>query len=407
MNRSSPESVNVDELIRRVSVEDVMRFYSVPSDTIHRVGNEIRTRCFLNCSKTEPTGDRTLAIKVDDDAKKWCCHRYDCEHKRGGNLVGLIDLMKPGEHMNGRPRGERFKAILADLKEIAGGTPLSAQPAAPTSQPKATANEPATFNVPLEESPNERARTVVNLHEKLVVDPMLMSPAAASYFRRRPYLTGEVCAKWKMGYMPHNTGGDKSGGTLRGRVVYPIHDVQGRVLTWFGRDPQYEEKRAAWKVTDRAEREPEKVHFVRGYHRGLELFGQHRLTEPDVRERIQSLQYLLLVEGPNDVIRLDALGMPSLGICSNRITADQADKLARWCRELNVVATIMFDCDVEGDSGSRQAVIELAERCPVQFAWNRAMFGGRFQDRQPESLNVDEWRTLFANADALANKSSM
>jgi len=393
MNRPSRESVNVDELIRRKSVEDVMRFYGVASDAIHRVGDEIRTRCFLNCSKTEPTGDRALAIKIDDDAKRWCCHRYDCEHKRGGNLVGLIDLVKPGEHMGGRPRGERFKAILSDLKEIVGGTPLSHTPATPT-QPEPRESETAKVNVPLEDSPNERARTVINLHEKFVVDPMAMSPAAASYFRRRPYLTPEVCTAWKVGYLPSNTGGDKSGGSMRARICYPVHDEQGRVLTWFGRDPLYEEKLAIWKATDRKDSEPEKCHFVKGYHRGLEFFGQHRLSQREIREAIQKLGHLILVEGPNDAIRLDTLGVPGFAVCSNRMTPAQAEKVARWCKELGVAAAVLFDGDPEGDAGAQQAVLELAKRCPVRFGWSRGMFDGRFKDRQPESLTGDEWEEL-------------
>lgn len=398
MNRPSRDLVNVDELIRRVSVEDVMRFYGVPLEMIHRVGDEIRTRCFLNCSKTEPTGDRTLAIKIDDPAKKWCCHRYECEHRRGGNLVGLIDLVKPGQHMDGRPRGERFKAILADLKQIAGGTPLSAQAAMP--QHKAKPAEPEKVNVPLEDNPNERVRAVVNLYEKLVVDPTLMSPPAASYFRRRPFLSEEILKKWKVGYLPFDTGGDSAGGTMRGRIIYPVHDERGRILTYFSRDPLYEEKHAAWKVTDRSEREPEKVHFVRGYHRGLELFGQHRLAESETREAVQALRHLLIVEGPNDVIRLDTLGVPSFAICSNRITTEQADKLAGWCRELGVIATVFFDNDAMGDTGAQQAVVELAQRCPVRLAWSRTMFDGRFQDRQPENLSLEEWHTIQAGFDA-------
>lgn len=394
MNRPSRDFVNVDDLIRRVSVDDVMRFYGVTSDSIHRLGGEIRTRCFLNCSKTEPTGDRALAIKVDDDAKRWCCHRYECEHRQGGNLVGLIDLVKPGPHMNGRPRGDRFKAILADLQQLAGGSSMPPQTAAANVQPKQLVSEPSTANVPLAESENERARGLVNLNDKFVTDPASMNPAAASYFRRRPYLTSELCAKWKIGYLPHDTGGDKSGGTMRGKIVYPVHDKRGHVLTWFGRDPQFEEKHAAWKSSDRSQREPEKVHFVKGYCRGLELFGQHRLTEPEVRIAIQSLGHLLIVEGPNNVLRLDTLNVPSLAVCSNRITREQAERVAGWCRELGVVAAILFDCDVEGDLGAQQAAVELAQRCPVRLAWSRAMFDGRFKDRQPESVDSAEWGLL-------------
>jgi 5S rRNA maturation endonuclease (ribonuclease M5) len=339
-----------------------------------------------------------LSIKVDDDAKRWCCHRYECEHRQGGNLVGLVDLVKPGEHMNGRPRGDRFKAILADLQQIACGTPLSPQAAATSTVAKPPAAAAAVkANVPLAESENERARAVVNLHEKLIADPAAMHPAAANYFRRRPYLTADLCAEWKVGYLPHDSGGDRSGGTMRGKIVYPIHDEQGRLLTYFGRDPQFEEKHTAWKSSDRSEREPEKVHFVKGYHRGLQFFGEHRLAEPEVREAIQRLRHLIVVEGPNNTLRLAALNVPALAVCSNRITREQAERVGRWCRELGVTAAVLFDGDTEGEAGAQQAVGELAHHCPVRLGWSRGMFSGRFKDRQPESLTDEEWEELRGN----------
>ena len=97
-----------------------------------------------------------------------------------------------------------------------------------------------------------------------------------------PFLTipadPDVCRRWRMGYLPRDTGGeDKSGGTMRGKVVYPYLSDSGEVLTWFGRDPEFEDKHKAWEGTDKSEREPEKFHFVKGFHRGLELFGQHAL----------------------------------------------------------------------------------------------------------------------------------
>jgi hypothetical protein len=196
------------------------------------------------------------------------------------------------------------------------------------------------INVPLAESENERARPLATLHKKFVVDPAAMSPAAASYFRNRPYLTPEVSRKWKVGYLPRDSGGDSSGGTMRARITYAMHDEQGRVLTWFGRDPQYEEKHAAWKIGDRSKSEPVKFHFVKGYHRGLELLGQHRLAEPEVREEIQRLQHLLITESGNNCLRLSEWNVPAFAVCSNRITREQAERVARWCNELGVTAGV-------------------------------------------------------------------
>src|SRR6266446_8849334 len=111
--------VNVDELMPRISVEQAARFYGVPLPELHRAGAETRMRCFLACGRTKETGDRVLAIQESDPAKKWKCHEYGCG--KGGNLVSLCDLLKGGESAGGRPRGQRFKAIAADLQAMAGG----------------------------------------------------------------------------------------------------------------------------------------------------------------------------------------------------------------------------------------------------------------------------------------------
>src|SRR5258708_37620412 len=121
---------------------------------------------------------------------------------------------------------------------------------------------------------------------------------------------------------------------MRGKIVYCYRSEAGEILTWFGRDPEFEDKHKAWAATDKSEREPEKFHFVKGFHRGLELFGQNRIRDAGNVERLKSLGFLPLVEGPNDVIRLESLDVPSLGLCSNNISRSQADKVAALAREL-------------------------------------------------------------------------
>lgn len=36
-----------------------------------------------------------------------------------------------------------------------------------------------------------------------------------------------------------------------------VNGKSGDVLTWFGRDPEFEQKHKAWETTDKTEREPE------------------------------------------------------------------------------------------------------------------------------------------------------
>ena len=167
----------------------------------------------------------------------------------------------------------------------------------------------------------------------------------------------------------------------------------GEVLTWFGRDPEYEGKRHEWVVGGKQGNEPEKYHFVSGFQRGLELFGQHRLGDEEFRQRARETG-LLVVPGPNDVIALEALGAPAVGLCATAITAEQAEKLASFSRETGSVVTVMLDCTEDGELAARVFVVELAQHCPVRLAWSTAMHSGAFKGRKADSLTNEEWERI-------------
>lgn len=405
MNREKSGFINVDALMTQVSLEQAAAYYRVQLPEIHRVGNEIRTRCFLNCGRSGETGDRALAIQAEHPAKLWRCHQYGCA--KGGNLISMCDFLKPGPHADGKPRGERFKAIIADLLAMTRGDSPQASPATNEQSPSEPAPSPkreTRTNVPLAQSDNERARGLVALDEKFVVDVAKMNPKAASYFRSRPFLSPEVCKKWRMGYLPRDTGGDHAGGTMRGKIVYPMLSESGEVLTWFGRDPEYEAKHQLWLAGGKQEREPEKFHFVKGFHRGCELFGQHRLHDEGISEKMKGIG-LLVVEGSNDVIALDALNVPAVGLCSNTVTEDQVEKVIRLAHAIaGGVVTLMLDCDAEGESGAKMALVEIAQHCPVRLAWSSLMYNGAFKGRQPESLSAGDWREIHNVLDVSSKK---
>lgn len=108
---------------------------------------------------------------------------------------------------------------------------------------------------------------------------------------------------------------------------------------------------------------------------------------------------VILVEGPNDVMALNGLGVPAVAVCSNTVTDEQADKLAALAREFggNTVS-VMFDLDREGINGSQQTILETAKRCRTRFAWTAELAGGLFKGRQPESVTLEEWETAIRPA---------
>jgi len=126
-------------------------------------------------------------------------------------------------------------------------------------------------------------------------------------------------------------------------------------------------------------------------HRGLELFGQQvsRLKEPGYRESI-ARHGILVVEGFNDVIGLDNLGIPAIAIMSNRITEMQGDKIARWAKQLaNGKVSLLLDCEETGDDGAKEALWLFSDRgLDVRLGWSQALHGGAFKGRQPENLRV-------------------
>ena len=385
MSERKSSFIKVDELLPQISVEQAANYYGITLPEIRQVGDEIRMRCFLACGRTEVTGDRAIAIQVNNPVKPWKCHVYQCQ--KGGNLVGLCDLMKPGENAAGRPRGERFKSIAADLANLAGGgEPPARSPAIVKSEKTPPKPE---VNVPLAQSENERARELVNLHEQFITDVAAMPPEASAYFRRRPFLTPEVCQKFALGYLPHSA---KS--LLRGQVVYGYRAPTGETLAWFGRNVRFEEQLVHWKASDRSEPEPIKTRFVKGFHRGLEVYGEDVVSLEGMNK---SFRNLVVVEGPNDAIRLNTLGVAAVALCSNTITKEQVERIATLVRDLEAsCVTLMLDCDEEGILGTHQVLPLLAEKVPARLAWSSTTASGKFKGRQPESLTAEDWDQLAA-----------
>jgi DNA primase len=269
-------------------------------------------------------------------------------------------------------------------KESIANSPDKVKPAVP----------PPVANTPLIDSTDEKVRELHNIHEKLVTDIARMNPAAAAYVRQHPCLTPESMKKWRCGYMPSDGGGDKRGWSLRGQIVYPVLSETGKVLAWVGRDVHHEEKERDFQRLTPAEREgkepPAKHRFPKGFHRGQELFGQHasRLNEPGFRDFIAK-HGLIVVEGFNDVINLDNLGIPSLAIMSNRITDAQVTKITSWAKQFgNNRVNLMFDNDEPGIDGAKNALWQFAKnQINVRLAWYPPASEVDYQRMQPESIS--------------------
>lgn len=195
-----------------------------------------------------------------------------------------------------------------------------------------------------------------------------MPPAAASYQRTRPQWFGdpaEILREWQVGYLPNDSGGDRTGGTMRGKIVFPVRRLDGRLLAWCGRDPDWETKQREWLSLSEEKRskepEPMKWRFPKGFHRGSELWGQERILLRGSKKRLKEQMSLFVCEGPGDVIRLTRAGVLAVGLMSNQASREQTEKLARLAWEYaDGHVQILLDLDVEGRKGCWRLLQQLS-----------------------------------------------
>jgi hypothetical protein len=390
---NQPRYVSVDDLQTQTTLQEAAAKCNAVVE-VHGTGRQVRLDCPFGC-QGDHAGKRELSIDTGNPQKVFACHAYGCQLR--GNLLTLMHGWLTGTRPSGdKLKGDEFKRVRSVL---ADDSVHPQQSPALTRGPETAERKPATpRNIPLAQSDNEKARELATLDEKFLRDVAHMPPTAASYVRRHPCLSVAAMEKWRVGVLPQDGGSDKRGWSLRGQLLYPILGEDGKLLAWAARDPQFETKEQAFNALppeQRAkEKKPAKHRFPVDFHRGQEIFGQHgsRLDEPGYRETIAACG-VLVVEGFNDVLGLDALGVPAVAIMSNKITEQQVAKIERWAKHLaGGKVALLFDADEPGDTGAKEALWLFAARgLDVRLGWGRATHAGRFTGRQPENLTAEEW----------------
>ncbi|MDA1056143.1 MAG: hypothetical protein O3C40_37670 [Planctomycetota bacterium] len=97
------------------------------------------------------------------------------------------------------------------------------------------------------------------------------------------------------------------------------------------------------------------------------------------------------------MVGLDNLGIPALGIMSNRMTDMQGEKIARFAKQLaSARVNLMFDCEASGVEGAKEALWFFAERqIDVRLVWSPAIHSGAFSGKQPESITRADLEMLI------------
>lgn len=394
--RNSGYMNDVDRLVEQTSLATVLQEYGLPLPA--EGGSEHRMNCVFNeCCSDSTYGN--LTVKLNDPANRVYCHTCGVR----GNLLTLIHGLETHKPPSGdRLRGEEFKQAVARLRAIAqvsSDTRAKVVTAiAPSPIPASSKTVERPVNVPLHKHEKEAARALANLHDDLIHDVGEMSPEAAQYVRHRPWMTPDILRKWGVGWIPGN------GRSLfrKNYLVYTHRNERGEIVSYSGRDLSFEEKWAKWMRNGKPEgKKPGKHRYVSGYHRGADVYGGQatRIQEEYVPKSLERIG-LVVVEGMNEVLRLDASEVAAVGLGSNKATETQIRKLVRFARQAAQNRVLLLpDCDEEGERGFKELLWRLAENdVDTRLGWSSGMFERRFAGRQPESLTKDELEGVLAHA---------
>jgi DNA primase len=227
------------------------------------------------------------------------------------------------------------------------------------------------------------------------------APTAIAYLKGRG-LTGEVAARFGMGYAPAGWDNlrsvfpdyealalvesglvidrvDEDGGNkkrydrFRERIMFPIRNTKGQVIGFGGRvldggEPKYLNS-------------PETPLF----QKGLELYGLF-----EARQAIRDAGYVLVTEGYMDVVALAQLGFPqAVATLGTACTSTHVQKLLRQ------TDNVIFSFD--GDKAGRRAARRALEACLPQVSDNKTIqFLFLPQEHDPDSFVRERGADAFA-----------
>ena len=190
-----------------------------------------------------------------------------------------------------------------------------------------------------------------------------------SYFKERGF-TSETIKKFNLGYSPESWDAftkealgkgykleflDKTGLTIvkkedgktfdrfKGRVMFPIHSMSGRVLGFGGRILTNDKKAAKYLNSPESDI----------YHKSKVLYGIFQ-----AKQAIAKLNNCYLVEGYTDVIQMNQAGIEN--VVSSSGTALTADQI-RLVNRLTPNITVLFDGDAAGLRASIRGIDLILE----------------------------------------------
>ncbi|MXV86169.1 MAG: DNA primase [Acidimicrobiales bacterium] len=229
----------------------------------------------------------------------------------------------------------------------------------------AAANIELTYDAPGAQRANQRRKELLDLleraarfyHERLMSSPD--AGEARAYLRRRGY-DRETVVKWRLGYAPplwdalcQHLGSppdqlaaaglayaDPASDFFRDRVMFPISDASGRVVSFAGRvlprSGEPSPKGPKYKNTA----------GTAVYDKSKVLYGLHL-----AKQAARSTGRIVVCEGHTDVIGCELAGVfEAVATCGTALTKQHAELLSRSAKRI----VLAFDADAAGQTAAER-----------------------------------------------------
>jgi DNA primase len=315
--------VSFDELKKRVSIKDVLTHYELMAGSTEKPskrGLELRLQCPFH-------EDKTPSLSINAETGKFHC--FGC-HAKGGDIFDFV-VSKEAITAADRTKGRRQAALLIQdwfgIEPNAEAEPHTPAPAAaippavddtaPTDAPEGAVNPPLTF-------------TFKHLDMR------------HSYLTQDRELKEATIDAFGLGYHAGK-------GIMHGRVVIPIHNEQGELVTYAGR----------WPADDGWPEGSDKYQPPPGFRKSRVLFNLHRARE-------HATEGLIVVEGFFTVCEFFQRGRKNVVALMGSSMSQEQERL--------IVATVgpkgrvllALDNDEAGRKGSEDAVNRLRSQVFVR-----------------------------------------
>ena len=346
----------IDQLISRIDIVEVIGTRL----TLRKAGKEYKACCPFH-------NEKTPSFNVVPDKQFYHC--FGC----GAHGTALGFLMDH-DHLS----------FVEAVEELAARAGLEV-PRETTTAP--TPNKPSQDHYTLLEQAGEFFR-----------QQLRNTPAAIEYLKKRG-LTGEIAARFGIGYAPDAWDGlikqlgqndaalqalvqtgllierDSKQGfydRFRHRVMFPIRDARGRTIGFGGR------------IIDQGEPKYLNSPETELFHKGRELYGLY-----EARQATRQLKQLMVVEGYMDVVSLHQAGITyAVATLGTATTPEHLKRLFRVCN------TVVFCFD--GDRAGRAAAWKAMEvALPVIGEGQMIRFLLLPTEHDPDSLVREEGQAAF------------